>query len=101
MQNDDLSPLSLRRVEAERNMRRFYVLSLQPTLFGEVSLTRNWGRIGTRGQSLIQTYDDPDVARRAFERLARRKQARGYAEAGLQVSDGCFPPGDSREDDGN
>lgn len=84
MRNDDLPPLSLRRVEPERNMYRFYGLSFQPTLFGEVSLTRSWGRIGTCGQSLIQTYDDPDAARRAFERLVRQKRARGYAEAGPQ-----------------
>lgn len=82
-------------------MRRFYGLSLQPTLFGEVSLTRNWGRIGTRGQSLIQTYDDPDAARRAFEHLARRKRARGYAEAGRQEVGGGFFHGDSQEGHGH
>jgi hypothetical protein len=34
-------PLHLRRIDAARNMRRFYSLSTQPTLFGEMSLIRN------------------------------------------------------------
>ncbi|BCH62446.1 hypothetical protein RvVAT039_pl08320 (plasmid) [Agrobacterium vitis] len=38
------------RIAPEQNMARFYALAVQPTLFGEVSLVRAWGRIGTRGQ---------------------------------------------------
>jgi len=34
-------------------MRRFYALSTQPTLFGEMSLIRSWGRIGTNGQTMV------------------------------------------------
>ena len=34
------------RIDNARNMARYYTLSIQPTLFGEV---RYWGRIGTRG----------------------------------------------------
>lgn len=81
MPNDTPPPLSLRRIEPALNMRRFYALALQPTLFGEVSLVRHWGRIGTRGQFLTQTFPEAAAARRAFERLARAKRARGYAEA--------------------
>ncbi|UEM18339.1 WGR domain-containing protein (plasmid) [Bradyrhizobium barranii subsp. barranii] len=47
MPNLKLGPLHLRRIDTTRNMRRFYLLSIQPTLFGGVSLIRNWGRIGT------------------------------------------------------
>lgn len=36
-----------RRVDVARNMARYYSLLLQPTLFGDMSLVRNWGRIGT------------------------------------------------------
>ncbi|MEY9181840.1 WGR domain-containing protein [Bradyrhizobium sp. CB1015] len=38
-------------------MRRFYLLSTQPTLFGGVSLIRKRGRIGTTGQTMVQTPD--------------------------------------------
>ncbi|MGB3389974.1 MAG: WGR domain-containing protein [Pseudaminobacter sp.] len=37
----------LDRIMRERNMARFYELSVEPTLFGEVALVRRWGRIGT------------------------------------------------------
>jgi predicted DNA-binding WGR domain protein len=39
----------LRRIEPQRNMRRFYALSLQPDLFGTVSVVKEWGRIGQPG----------------------------------------------------
>ncbi|MDI6836323.1 MAG: WGR domain-containing protein [Rhizobiaceae bacterium] len=70
----------LRRVDPERNMARFYLLSIQPTLFGGISLIRNWGRIGTSGQVKIETYDRPEEAHRAFRRLERVKRRRGYVD---------------------
>ncbi|WP_419906215.1 WGR domain-containing protein [Hoeflea sp.] len=51
-------PVHLRRIDPARNMRRFYCLSVQPTLFGGASLIRDRGRIGTRGQSMIETFDE-------------------------------------------
>lgn len=80
MQNDTPPPLFLRRIEPVLNMHRFYVLTLHTTLFGEVSLTRHWGRIGTRGQIKTQTFTERDVAQRIFERLARSKRRRGYLD---------------------
>jgi predicted DNA-binding WGR domain protein len=74
-------PLHLRRIDAARNMRRFYALSTQPTLFGEMSLIRNWGRIGTSGKTMMQTFDGSAGAVEAFGRLERVKRRRGYAAA--------------------
>jgi predicted DNA-binding WGR domain protein len=62
-------------------MRRFYLLSLQPTLFGGVAVVRNWGRIGTSGQTMMQTFDDSARADEAFDWLERTKRRRGYAPA--------------------
>lgn len=70
-----------RRIDPTQNMRRFYALNLQPTLFGEVSLTRHWGRIGTAGQFMIETFGSVEEAERALRRLVRRKRSRGYADA--------------------
>ncbi|MBB3407178.1 putative DNA-binding WGR domain protein [Rhizobium sp. BK316] len=61
-------------------MRRFYGLSIQPTLFGGASLVRSWGRIGTNRQEKVETFDEPDAAETAFGRLERRKRRRGYSE---------------------
>lgn len=55
MPKAETGPLHLRRIDPARNMRRFYVLSIQPTLFGGASLIRNWGRIGTNGQAMMET----------------------------------------------
>ena len=75
-------PVHLRRVDPSQNMRRFYNLSIQPTLFGGASLVREWGRIGTRGQSMIETFDGSDQADDALIRLERIKRRRGYRDAG-------------------
>ncbi|WP_445219782.1 WGR domain-containing protein [Bradyrhizobium sp. Pa8] len=66
-------------------MRRFYLLSIQPTLFGGISLIRNWGRIGTSDQVMIQTFDDSAEAGEAFGRLESAKCRRGYASAEEKV----------------
>ena len=74
-------PIRLHRIDLDRNMRRFYELSVQPTLFGGASLIRTWGRIGTAGQSLIETFDHPADTATAFTRLERTKRRRGYRDA--------------------
>jgi predicted DNA-binding WGR domain protein len=76
----ETGPLHLRRTDPARNMARFYVLSIQPTLFGGASLMRNWGRIGRNGQAKVETFDKPEEADGAFTRLERAKRRRGYAD---------------------
>ena len=70
--------LDLRRIDVARNMRRYYRLSVQRDLFGRACLIREWGRIGARGQSLIERHDDEGKAITALMRLAAQKQRRGY-----------------------
>ena len=48
----------LRRIDPACNMRCFYRLSVQRDLFGGACLIREWGRIGYRGQVMIETHDD-------------------------------------------
>jgi len=75
--------LRVERRDAAQNMARFYVLAIQPTLFGEIQLTRRWGRIGSRGQSLNHVFKREDDAVRLFLELLRRKRKRGYGPRGL------------------
>jgi predicted DNA-binding WGR domain protein len=72
------TPLRLSRIDPARNMARFYCLSLQPTLFGEISLIRQWGRIGGEGQKMVETFASEDAAVSAWARLERIKRRRGY-----------------------
>ncbi len=41
---------------------------------------RNWGRIGTKGQELVQEFASEDEAHEALEALARTKRRRGYQD---------------------
>ncbi|CAH0343296.1 WGR domain-containing protein [Rhizobium sp. CECT 9324] len=66
------------RIAPEKNMARFYALAVQPTLFGEVSLVRTWGRIGTRGQQMVHFFDNESQAINLFLDMLRRKRKRGY-----------------------
>jgi predicted DNA-binding WGR domain protein len=73
--------MRLTRIDPLRNMARFYELHLQPTLFGETSLVRCWGRIGGEGRALVETHGSDEAAGEALSRWRRRKEKRGYAPA--------------------
>lgn len=81
MKNEEAGQVHLRRIDPSQNMRRYYTLAIQPTLFGGASVVRNWGRLGTRGQSMMETFDLSKEAEGAFARLARAKRRRGYDDA--------------------
>ncbi len=75
--------IHLHRIDPDRNMYRFYGLTLQPTLFGGASVIRNWGRIGTQGQAMVQTFDNIDEASGALKRIEATKRRRGYRPPAL------------------
>jgi len=50
--------LVLHRIDPEQGIRRFYSLMIERDLFGTVRLVRNWGRIGTTGQELVEIHAD-------------------------------------------
>jgi predicted DNA-binding WGR domain protein len=83
MQGKQTAPVHLHRIDPERNMHRFYLLSVQPTLFGGVSVIRNWGRIGSSGQTMVQTFEAEDDAAAALLRVEREKRRKGYREPSL------------------
>ena len=79
MQNSEPVRIDLARVDPRQNMARFYGIAIQPTLFGEVSVVRCWGRIGTRGRIMSVTYSDADEASKACNKLEQKKRRRGYS----------------------
>ena len=77
-----LQILVLERVAPDDNIHRYYVLSIEPTLFGEGGLRREWGRIGQRGgASRLELHEDASAAKEALGVWLRRKQKRGYSVA--------------------
>jgi predicted DNA-binding WGR domain protein len=71
--------LVLHRRDPEQGIRRFYSLMIERDLFGTVRLVRNWGRIGTNGQELVEIFADELEAGEALETVARAKR-RGYQD---------------------
>jgi predicted DNA-binding WGR domain protein len=52
---------------------------IERDLFGTIRLVRNWGRIGTNGQELIEIHPDEIAAGEALEAAVRAKR-RGYED---------------------
>ena len=82
MRDTDPSPVyRFRRIDATRNMARFYMLSLEPTLFGEVAVLRHWGRIGGRGRQALSLHATLAEAETVLVQQVARRRRRGYSEA--------------------
>lgn len=71
----------LTRRDPAVNMNRFYIVSLEASLFGDHAVLRCWGRIGTKGRSLIELHEGREEAVRRMTRLVREKLRRGYVTA--------------------
>ena len=71
---------TLYRTDESRNMRRFYRLNIQRDLFGEWIMTREWGRIGRRGQLKTESFHSEEEAVEALRIHFRKKSKRGYIE---------------------
>ena len=69
----------LERVDPARNVARYYVLSIEPTLFARDTLVRRWGRIGRDGGRRLEFFDTERAAGLALETWLARKRRRGYA----------------------
>ena len=70
--------LYVERSDASKNMARYYAMSIEPSLFGDVCLLRKWGRIGSNGQMMVHHFGREDEAVRLFLDLLRQKRKRGY-----------------------
>ena len=76
--NHKLQMLVLERRNASRNMARFYVLAIEPTLFDEMGLVREWGRIGSRGRRRLDLHPNRAAAAESLDAWLVRKARRGY-----------------------
>jgi predicted DNA-binding WGR domain protein len=68
----------LQKHDPDRNQYRYYLLTVQPNLFGTWSLIREWGRIGRPGRVQIDLCDTLEEAAHAFNGKLRQKQRHGY-----------------------
>ena len=63
--------------DKENTARSPNVTSPERDLFGTIRLVRNWDRIGTNGQELVEVFATEIEAGEALEALARAKRRRG------------------------
>jgi predicted DNA-binding WGR domain protein len=68
----------LERCERDHNMARYYVLSVEPSLFAEWSLVREWGRIGHGCKRRVELHLNEQRAKEALDAWLARKLRRGY-----------------------
>lgn len=73
-----MTRLCLRHVDETKNMRRFYAVQVQPTLFGEWELVREFGRIGSPGRVMVDRYATEAEAAAPMRELHREKVRKGY-----------------------
>lgn len=68
----------LERHDPARNMARFYALSIERDLLGDVVAIRRWGRIGTLGQTMRIAHGTEALACAEQVALLAVKCRRGY-----------------------
>jgi predicted DNA-binding WGR domain protein len=73
-----LQMVVLERRNASRNIARFYVLAIEPTLFDEMALVREWGRIGSWGRRRLDLHPNRAAAAESLDAWLVRKVRRGY-----------------------
>ena len=70
--------MHLTRIDPAANLYRFYRLDIVRGLFGDWGLTRNWGRIGSAGQTRTDWFDTETEAKDTRLVLHMAKAKRGY-----------------------
>ena len=68
----------LTRTDPARNINRFYVVDVTPTLFGEWALLREWGRRGSPGTVRLISYERRTEAETAERRTIKRRLQHGF-----------------------
>jgi predicted DNA-binding WGR domain protein len=70
----------LTRAEPTKNLHRFYVVRLAPTLFGDWTLLREWGRSGSPGTVRLTSFERYDDAEKAERQIIKRRLNHGYTD---------------------
>ena len=72
--------VTLRNIDPANNRWRFYSVAIGRTLFGDLSITREWGRIGSPGRIAVESFASEEEARRAEQQTIRLRARHGYSQ---------------------
>jgi predicted DNA-binding WGR domain protein len=70
----------LTRSDPAKNLHRFYVVHLAPTLFGGWTLLCEWGRSGSPGTVRMTSFDSYADAEKAERSIIKRRLQHGYSQ---------------------
>ena len=70
--------IRLTRIDPVQNMSRYYQLHIQPSLFGDCDIVREWGRIGSPGTVRTAVYPNQAAATAALADAVKQRHKRGY-----------------------
>lgn len=73
-----MNRIYLERHDPDKNMHRFYQIYVAPGIFGDWSLVREWGRVGSPGTVRKAWFDTEEEAVKAAQELSQSKQKGGY-----------------------
>ncbi|MBF0186974.1 MAG: WGR domain-containing protein [Magnetococcales bacterium] len=79
--------LRLEKRDPERNQARFYTVTVICNLFGEWTLMREWGRIGSPGTLRVTIHGEKRESDRTLRRIFKEKRRKGYRLIRLNRSD--------------
>lgn len=77
-----MSAAYLEKIDHARGQKRFYVLTVAPTLFGQWAVIKEWGRIGQAGTVRQTWFESESEALSASAKTAKTKERRGYRAVG-------------------
>jgi len=75
-----MKPVYMERHDPSANLHRFYQVIVVAGLFGDWSIVREWGRVGSPGTLRFDWFDSYDDAVNAAQRILEQKIKKGYIE---------------------
>jgi predicted DNA-binding WGR domain protein len=73
--------VTLTNIDPSKNKWRFYSVQLAKNLFGDWSITREYGRIGSPGRIAVESFATEEEARGAEQKIIRTGTRHGYSQA--------------------
>lgn len=73
-----MNRIYLERHDPNKNLHRFYQMIVTPGIFGDWSLVKEWGRVGSPGTVRKEWFDSEEEAETAGEKLSEVKRKKGY-----------------------
>lgn len=73
-----MNHIYLERHDPDKNLHRFYQMFVVPGIFGDWSLVREWGRVGSSGTVHKDWFDNEEEAWIAGQKLQAVKEKKGY-----------------------